>query len=70
MNPTECAMVLVTAPVLTEATSILMLMCLNLTESMTSLAPSNPTAGSPEVGRLSVPGSTEDDLNLCPNYHV
>ena len=26
----------------------------------------DPTAGPVEVGRLSVPGSTEDDLNLCP----
>jgi hypothetical protein len=37
---------------------------------MAFLTTPDPTAGPVEVRRPSAPGSTGDDLNLCPSYHV
>jgi hypothetical protein len=76
LNPTE-SLAFLTAPDLTEG--VPMLTALDPTDGMASLmAPDpshpksmafltpDPAAGSVEVGRLLVPGSTEDDLDLCP----
>jgi hypothetical protein len=38
-------------------------------QCMAFLTTPDLTAEPVEVGRLLVPGSTEDDLNICPNHH-
>ena len=37
---------------------------------MAFLTTPDPMTGLVEVDRMSVPGSAEEYLNLCPNYHV
>jgi hypothetical protein len=47
-----------------------MLTVLDSIEGMALLTALDQTAGPVEVGYLLVSGSTEDDLDLCVNYHV
>jgi len=81
VDPTE-GMALLTAPDLTEGMPTLTALVPTermafstapvptRTDRMAFLMAADPTAGTMEVGRLSVPGSTEDDLKMYPNYHV